>query len=319
MKAILQSGFGQKILTVMKNDGMPFYFRIQRENMLNFGEVISGKIIQKNETLRGYFVKTDKKSRVDMCCSVFIPTNEKLKEGDSVFVEITKEARFGKDATGRLTAETICRLPDITANLPPEISPIENDTTNLTDSLIEEALEADIGLARGAEIHIERTNGCWCIDVDSATSLLSLREINAQAVELIAKQIILKNLSGIILIDFAGFKSKAEQEELVLQIKRLLKSDKRTTIYGFTRTKLLELKRMRTTASLIDLFLTPGGYMTPTALVPMIMRAVFKAKSGKAVLVVHPSVLPYLPQDISAYCDVQTNGNVAPDYFEVKG
>ena len=314
-RAICQTGFGQKILTILQ-DEKPLFFRIQRDNMLNCGEIISGHITKKNTTLRGYFIETAKK------LPVFVPTQTIYTEGESVFVEITKEARLGKDATGRIIETqknfTAC-LPDITDNLPKEILSVTDDKENLTDSLIEEALETTIHFADGAQLHIERTQCCWCLDIDSASSLLPIIEINERACSLIAAQIILKNLSGIILIDFAGFKTHAEQVRLTNKIKNILQNDKRTQIQGFSRTKLFEITRTRTTASLFDLFYTPNGQKHPAGLVPIIMRQILQCKKGHITLVIHPALLSCLPENIYTYCTLQPDLTVSADYFEIKG
>lgn len=314
MRAICQSGYGQKILTILGEDKKPVFFRIQRDNMLNFKEIINGRIVKKNTTLRGYFIETDKK------LSVFAPSQKIYAEGENVCLQITKEARLGKDATGQILEKQLTSgVPDITFDLSKDILSIESDFENLTDSFIEEALETTITFAHGAQIHIERTQCCWCIDVDSASSISSLSEINEVACPLITRQIILKNLSGIILIDFAGFKTHAEQIRLLNLIQTALKDDKRSTIYGFSHSKLFEIKRTRTTAALMDLFLTPTGYKHPAALVPLIMREITQSKKGHTTLILHPSLLTYLPKEIYLYCNIQPDLNVPTDFFELKG
>ena len=83
--------------------------------------------------------------------------------------------------------------------------------------MIDEALLPDVVLADGGELHIERTKVCWTIDVDSGKSTIPLKDVNKNACSEIARQIRLKNMGGLILVDFAGSKriQKALEKELV--------------------------------------------------------------------------------------------------------
>ncbi len=313
MRALYQSGYGQRILTVLDSQDKPLYFKIQRDNMLNWHEITQGKITQYNETLRGYFIETVKG------LPVFVPTMNKYMQGEKVFVQITKEARLGKEATGRIwtTNEESC-VPPIDMDLSKDYT-IETDIDNQTDVLVEEALNRCVLFAKGAELHIERTQSCWTIDVDSATSGLSLTQINKEACDLIYRQVLLKNMSGVILVDFAGFKDFKERQDLFQRLKDIFAQDDRSVLYGFTKTRLFELKRQRTTASLEDLFLTPSGYKNPLGLVPVIMRQILCSGEGKLTLKIHPSLLPVLPNNIHAYCTIETDLTLLADEYELKG
>ncbi len=313
MRAICQTGYGQKILTVLANDDTPFYFRIQREKMLNYDEVVGGRITQKNGTLRGYFIETDKN------LPVFAPSRESYGIGQRVTVRITKEARLGKDATGQIvTDDLMVGLPDIRTGLPVEINTIDDDMDNLTDEWIADALVPTVDFGKGAKLHIERTQSCWCMDVDSASSGLPLEEINKCACDIVYRQIVLKNMAGVILVDFAGFKKPFEQKQIEQRMKKLFKADNRTTVYGFSKTKLFEIKRTRTTASLPDMFLTKEGNKHPLALTSVIMRDILRCKNGKIQLILHPALLPCFPENINMYCTVCPDVNVALDYYELK-
>lgn len=313
MRALYQAGYGQQILTVLDSRDNPVFFNIQRNKMLNWQEVIQGKITQYNETLRGYFIETSKK------LPVFVPTMKKFSQGETVFIQITKEARLGKEATGRIwVQDTKESMPPIGCDLSSDIV-IETDVDNKTDLLLEEALNRCVLFADGAELHIERTQSCWTIDIDSGTSHLTLADINKQACIIIYQQIRLKNLSGVILIDFAGYKDFQERQDLFHSMKETFVSDNRSTLYGFTKTRLFELKRQRTTASLEDLFLMPNGKKNPHGLVPIIMRQILSSGNGKLLLKIHPSLLAVLPSNIYTYCSVETDLNVPEDYYELKG
>ena len=72
--------------------------------------------------------------------------------------------------------------------------------------MLQEALQKTIKLPCGGEVHIEETRAMVAIDVDSAGNVGrgDMDNLNKEAAKEIARQIILRNLAGKIIIDFAG-------------------------------------------------------------------------------------------------------------------
>ncbi len=311
MKLLKKHLFNETRILLTDDDNRPVRLFVARDAALNLGETVTGTITARNTTLRGYFVMTAKN------LSVFVPSADKKSDGESVLVQITKEARLGKDATGRFVD-----VPE-----PYRFEQMVMDETGVTtiaewtddtDEVIESALNNHISFADGATLHIERTNACWTIDIDSGNSTLPLTQINREAVPVIAEQIILKNLSGIILIDFAGFKSDEDQYALHTAIKKHLKTDKRSSLYGFSKTHLYEIKRGRAGAALADIFLTPDGHWNIPATVYRIRQALAQRKNPTAVWV-HAAILPHLQNKIPAHIQLKPNFNCEQDYFEIIG
>ena len=301
----------QEIITVFNTNEEPIEFFIQRKNTLNLGEITSGKITQFNKTLKGYFVLTDKN------ISVFVPSTQKLSEGQDINVSITKEARLGKDATGSFTMDApFC--PNLKEEVLKKYPSFEFKNNIDILPVIEEALEETIPFAQGATLFIERTNALWTIDIDSGNSPFSLFEINQKAVSLIYKQIQLKNMAGMILIDFAGYKSSKDKNQLRKAIKNEFKDDSRTKIYDFSNLNLFEIKRARTSAALVDLFYTKEGLKKPDYINLCIREQLLKCKHGKPVLEIHPSYALYLTEEIKNNVVLQQNLNIKPDFFELK-
>ena len=88
------------------------------------------------------------------------------------------------------------------------------------------------------------------IDVNSGDAS-SLAAVNSAAVDEIARQLRLRNIGGVILIDFAGPKDKAVQRRLSAQLLKALDQDPCTVeLHGVTKTGLFELSRHRRTPSL---------------------------------------------------------------------
>jgi len=114
-------------------------------------------------------------------------------------------------------------------------------------------------LPSGGNIVIEKTEAMYVIDVNSAKNVKSssLRKTalvtNIEAAKTIAEQIKLRNLSGIILIDFIDLIEDNEKQDVINTLKRYFKDDKnKTTIYNFTELNLVQIARRRTGKSIYE-------------------------------------------------------------------
>ena len=125
------------------------------------------------------------------------------------------------------------------------------------------ALRRRVDLPDGGSLIIDEREALQTIDVNSGRTVkaqagnLPLEE-NLRAVPEIARQIRLRNLSGIILIDLIDMDTDAQREQ-VLEAMRLAVADDRikNVIHGFTRLGILEMTRKRTSDSLRDALTKP--------------------------------------------------------------
>ena len=124
---------------------------------------------------------------------------------------------------------------------------------------LEDALNARIWLKSGAYIIIEPTEALTVIDVNSGKYEAHkgeqdyYRAINMEAAAEIAYQIRLRNLSGMILVDFINMNQSQDQEDLIKEMQRLLQRDKvKTCVVDFTRLGLMEITRMKTVPPLLE-------------------------------------------------------------------
>lgn len=299
-----------EIICVFDKNETPIEFFIQQKERLNIDEVVSAKVVSYNKVLKGYFFETSKKA------SVFVPSTDKLSEGQMHHILILKEARLNKDATGKITTDEIY-CPNLKEKVFQKYGPLVELQSIKWGNLIEEALESTIPFSTGANIVIERTNACWTIDLDSNKSTQSFAQLNKEALPHIAKEIILKNMSGMILIDFIGSKSFKEKQALLQEFKPLFQTDSRTRIYDFSKMNLLEIKRKTTSTPLIDVFYDKNGNKTPLYVLLLIKEALKNIKQ-KCILTIHPSLLPFLTDDIKSLVNVETNLNFKSDFFELK-
>ena len=124
----------------------------------------------------------------------------------------------------------------------------------LEDAILE-SLQKEVRLKNGGRIIIEETRACTAIDVDSGDDdgLGSLGRLNMEAAEEIANQIILRNLSGKIVIDFAGSSEYRYLKNAIEILEEGLHRDYvRSSVYGLSRAGLVEISRVRRRPSLQD-------------------------------------------------------------------
>ena len=229
----------------------PFAFVIQRAEDVNFGDIYQGRIIKKMARLRSFFVDIGKEN------PVFMATDVPLNEGDVVTVQVIKESRPGKEAQVSLikTDSSIeCGLIEKGALwTTSQQSWPEVPWDETWDDIMENALEPVVLFADGARLIIERTAAFWSIDVDSAASSLPFMTLNEQAVCPIVHEIIRRNLSGNILVDFIGHKTMGTVRPLLTRMETEFADDSvPTRIMGLSRLGFIEIRRQRQRSALVD-------------------------------------------------------------------
>lgn len=125
------------------------------------------------------------------------------------------------------------------------------------NQVMEKVIERKVSLQGGGEIVLDQTEAMVVIDVNSAkrvgkaSKAQSVLQTNVAAAKEVAKQLRLRNLSGMILIDFITMKNPKDQQRVLSALKKELKQDPvRSEVLGFTRLGLVELTRKRTSSSL---------------------------------------------------------------------
>jgi len=114
-----------------------------------------------------------------------------------------------------------------------------------------------VPLPGGGNIYIDRTEAMTVIDVNSASNISgndvseTSLNTNLEAASEIARQLRLRNIGGIVVIDFIDMKSDEDRQKVIGSLTSEFKRDKaRTMIMGFTRLGLLEMTRKRSTAAI---------------------------------------------------------------------
>lgn len=126
----------------------------------------------------------------------------------------------------------------------------------LQDQIVE-ALEKTISLKSGGRIHVEQTMACVTIDVDSGSIKEGdrMNEINIEAAHEIAHQIRLKNLSGKVIIDFAGGKEYHFMRPVMDTLETDLADDPcKAKVLGLSKAGNIEILRQRRRPSIFDIY-----------------------------------------------------------------
>lgn len=116
---------------------------------------------------------------------------------------------------------------------------------------IEDALKQKVYLDSGAYLIIQPTEALTVIDVNSGRAVKGKDEgyyyrINIEAAKEVARQLRLRNISGICIVDFINMKQKEEQEKLISYLKKELAKDPIPAVFvDYTKLGLVEITRKK--------------------------------------------------------------------------
>ena len=125
------------------------------------------------------------------------------------------------------------------------------------DEEIAKALGRRVDLKSGGYLVIDQTEALTTIDVNTGGFVgarnfeETIYKTNLEAAQAIARQLRLRNLGGIVIVDFIDMGKEAHQHAVLAEFKKQLLRDRiKTTVNGFSALGLLEMTRKRTRESL---------------------------------------------------------------------
>ena len=160
--------------------------------------------------------------------------------------------------------EIVTDIPEVTEAIPK--IPLYTDEYTLTlryslASLLEKTLSKRAYLKSGAYLVIEPTEAMTVIDVNSGKSIKGKKaeeqflKINIEAAKEIARQLRLRNISGIVMIDFINMKEESHNHGLMKNLAEYVRTDPvRTTVVDMTKLGLVELTRQKGKRALHEVF-----------------------------------------------------------------
>ena len=121
------------------------------------------------------------------------------------------------------------------------------------------ALDRKVFLPSGGSLIIERTEALTVIDVNTGKNVgkTNLEETvfrnNLEAAEEVARQLRIRDIGGIIVIDFIDMETKANREAVASTLRQALSRDKtRTQVFDISELGLVEMTRKRVNEGLLE-------------------------------------------------------------------
>lgn len=173
---------------------------------------------------------------------------------------------------------------------------------------IAKALHRKVFLKSGGYICIDQTEALIAIDVNTGrfTGTKHLEETvlktNLEAAEEIARQVRLRDLGGIIVIDFIDMTIEKNRRELIKHLQECLKHDRaKTTISEISELGMIEMTRKRVKHNLVKALSQPCPYCEGSGMVRSVTTMTFDtlrrlhslfctAKEKRLILQLHPDV-----------------------------
>ena len=126
-----------------------------------------------------------------------------------------------------------------------------------TENEIQRALDRKVELKSGGYLIIDQTEAMTTVDINTGAFVgrRNLEETifntNIEATQAIARQLRLRNLGGIIIIDFIDMMSEEHRRRVLQVLGSALEKDRvKTNVNGFTQLGLVEMTRKRTRESI---------------------------------------------------------------------
>ena len=180
------------------------------------------------------------------------------------------------------------------------------------------ALEKEVPLKSGGYLVIDQTEAMTTVDVNTG-SFLGQRNLeetvyrtNLEAAQSVARQLRLRNLGGIIIIDFIDMVDPEHRRQVLRTLEKSLARDHaKTTVYDFSPLGLVEMTRKRTVESLERQLCEPchecsGRGMLKTAetvtyeIFREITRAVRQFEAARLLVIASPKVVARITDEESA-------------------
>jgi ribonuclease G len=128
-----------------------------------------------------------------------------------------------------------------------------------TRKVLENALNQRVWMKNGSYLVIQPTEALTVIDVNSGKyekkqdDCEAAFNINLEAAKQVAKQLRLRNISGIIIVDFINMNQKEDIDMLLKELRRYLAKDSvQITLVGVTKLQLVEITRKKIRKSLLE-------------------------------------------------------------------
>lgn len=282
------------------------------------GELHMARIGQAASGAAGWFVRIAD-------ADAFLPRSEvprdrtAPREGEAAMVRVVRAAIGGKGLrvsmkrvpeppAGRQAPQLVAPAPDPIARLAGTFA-ARIEAADRFPPAIEQAfaglLEPDVALPGGGRLSVFPTPAATLIDVDAAGTAPA--EANRVAARRVAQEIRARNLSGVILVDFAALAGAAAKRRMAEAMRAGLDGDPlQAEVTGHSPAGLIEVVRRKIRPPLHELMCQPAPPFGPSALtlglraLREVLAEALARPALRPVLRAHPRVVAALEQEASA-------------------
>ena len=213
---------------------------------------------------------------------------------------------------------------------------------------INRALGKKIWLKSGGYIVIDQTEALTAIDVNTGRFVGrrnledTIVKTNMEAVQEVVYQLRLRNIGGLIIIDFIDMEKFSNRKKVFSSLEEALKEDRaKSTILQISELGLVEMTRKRTRDNLASIMTEPCPYCEGKGLIKSLRTIVYdifrqvKRESSilegkRVVLMVHPKVADLLYEEEREYLEalekrikkkvvVKTDYNMHQEQYQIMG
>ncbi|MDR0933303.1 MAG: Rne/Rng family ribonuclease [Victivallales bacterium] len=191
---------------------------------------------------------------------------------------------------------------------------------------LREVYQREVRLPGGGYICIDETEALIAIDVNSGRGRKGtdqpefILQTNLEAAAEIARQLRLRNIGGLVVLDFIDMRGSKDRDEVMRTMKKLVKDDRaKTKVLPISKLGLMEMTRQREHESILDQVYNPCPYCSGTGRVksPVTMsveiqrrlNSILRDRRYKDVpvrVIMHPEVLARLRnEDAQLLTDIE--------------
>jgi len=181
---------------------------------------------------------------------------------------------------------------------------------------LETALERKVWLESGAYLVIDQTEALTVIDVNTGkfTGKVDLRNTvlatNLESADEIARQLRLRAIGGIVVIDFIDMENPEDQKVLLDRLQQVFRNDRcKARVFGLTQLGLVELTRKRARSDIRSTFTRGCPFCAGTGVVAReeslavaikrFVRKVALSSHPEAILLeMHPSISKFISDNV---------------------
>ncbi|MGD9965651.1 MAG: ribonuclease E/G [Hyphomonadaceae bacterium] len=291
--------------------GRPIALRVARLSdegrRARWGEVYCARVREIDRRRRGAFLDLDLREQQG-----FLPLGDdgrarmrkervNLREGQGVIVSVTREAARGKNPVVELTetghdGETPHRIGrhDVDEELLLAKPAADPQLRSKLDAVIEDALARATPIPGGGMLTIDAVTALTAIDVDAGARQGAgdperfALDLNIAAAHEAARQIRLRNLGGVIAIDFVSMRAKAHLKALDDAVRAAFGGDPWSVQFGgLSKFGVYELARAQLRTPLHEQLRDPDGRSSIETIALMALRAIERegrAQTGRQIV-----------------------------------